>query len=175
MSEEVVEQNEEENQNSETTKLVELEKKLIQLNPKIFEGVKKEKKDQLIQSFAITLSKTHIGPLPDPETLEGYARLIPDGANRVMNMAEKQMEHRMFMERKVIGGQIFQSNLGQLLAFVIAISFLSCATYCILNGHEWPGTILGAGGLTALVTAFIKGKEAQRKNLAAKKPEKLRR
>jgi hypothetical protein len=86
-------------------------------------------------------------------------------------MAEKQIEHRIKMEDKVIGGQMFQSNLGQVFAFIITLGFLSCATYCILKGHDWPGAVLGAGGLTALVTAFIKGKTHQKKDLAAKWPE----
>jgi uncharacterized protein YfkK (UPF0435 family) len=45
-------------------KIIELEKKLTLINPKVFEGVKKEKKEQIIHSFAVSLSKTHSGPSP---------------------------------------------------------------------------------------------------------------
>ena len=116
------------------------------------------------------MHKTHIGPLPDPETLIQYSDIIPNGAERIMQMAEKQLEHRMTMEKKVIGGQMLQSNIGQFLAFFIGIAALGASTYCIISGYEWSGGALGIGGLTGLVTAFIKGRSSQEKNLEEKQP-----
>ncbi len=46
----------------------------------------------------------------------------------------------------------------------------AASTYCIVTGHEWSGSILGIGGLTGLVTAFIKGRSHQEKNLEEKRP-----
>lgn len=150
--------------------LSKIEQKLVQADPKVFEGISKQKKQQIIKSLVVTMHKTHIGPLPDPETLSEYSALIPDGANRIMQMAEKQLEHRMKMENKVVGGQMLQSNIGQILAFLIGIAALSAATFCIVQGHEWAGSIIGVGGLTGLVTAFIKGRGQQTKNLEEKRP-----
>lgn len=121
------------------------------------------------------MRKTHIGPLPDPETLTEYSVLIPNGADRIMQMAEKQIEHRMKMENKVISGQMLQSNIGQFLAFFIGLAALSASTYCIVNGHEWAGSILGIGGLTGLVTAFIKGRSQQDKDLEEKRLQTVKR
>jgi len=86
-------------------------------------------------------------------------------------MAEKQMDHRMKMENKVVGGQMLQSNLGQILAFLIGVAALSSATYCIVSGYEWAGSILGIGGLSGLVTAFIKGRNNQDRSLNKKRPD----
>lgn len=58
-----------------------------------------------------------------------------------------------------------QSNLGQILAFLIGISALAAATYCIINGQALAGSFIGGAGLTGLVTAFIKGKNIQQKSL----------
>lgn len=93
-----------------------LKKSLWKPTPNFF-GIKEQKKQQLIRGFVVTMHKTHIGPLPDPETLSEYSSIIPNGAERIMKMADKQLEHRMFMEKKVIGGQLTQSNIGQFLAF----------------------------------------------------------
>ena len=120
------------------------------------------------------MHKTHVGPLPAPETLSDYSAIIPNGAERIMQMAEKQLEHRMKMENKVVGGQMLQSNIGQILAFLIGIAALSASTYCIVTDHEWAGSILGIGGLTGLVTAFIKGRSQQEKNLEDKRPRPKR-
>ena len=145
-----------------------IEKKLSQIDPSIFEGVKEQKKQQIIKGMVLTMSKTHIGPIPDPETLKAYSEIIPNGAERIMIMAEQQASHRMYLEKKVVGGQMNQSNIGQFLAFFIGIAALLTAAYCIVNGHEIGGSIIGLSGITGLVTAFIQGKKSQNKNLQEK-------
>lgn len=156
--------------NKDSVKLTKFEKQLNEIDPKIFEGIPKQKKQQIIQGIVVSMRKTHIGPLPDPETLAEYSEIIPNGAERIMQMAEKQLDHRMKMENKVIGGQMLQSNIGQFLAFLIGIAALVASTYCIVNGYEWSGSLLGIGGLTGLVTAFIKGRSQQESNLKEKRP-----
>jgi len=145
-----------------------IENELADVNPRLLDGIPKDKKQQIINYVSET---TYRGPLPSPETLNQYSTIIPNGADRIMKMAEKQLEHRINMENKVIGGQLLQSNIGQFLAFLIGIASLVTAAYCIINGHEWPGSLLGIGGLTGLVTAFIKGKDQSEKSLEEKVPE----
>jgi uncharacterized membrane protein len=142
-----------------------LEKKIIEANPRLFDGINRDQRKQIIQTLVLTLHKTHIGPLPDVETLEGYSNLIPDGADRVMRMAERQSEHRMELEKKVLEGQTRQSGVGQVLAFLIGLAALGASVYVIVQGAEWPGALIGVGGITGLVTAFIKGKDSQQQEL----------
>ena len=151
-----------------------LEKELVKIVPKIFEGVKEPKKQQIIKSIVLTMHKVHIGPLPSPETLKEYSDIIPNGAERIMIMAEKQSDHRMALEKKVVSGQMNQSNIGQFLAFFIGVAALFAAVYCIVNGHEWPGTIIGTGGIIGLVTAFIQGRKNQEKDIQEKSPRRKR-
>ena len=157
------------NEDLENGSISKYEKQLTAIDPKIFEGLTQEKKQQIIKSVVVTLHKTHVGPLPDPQTMAEYSTIIPNGADRIMQMAEKQLDHRMKMENKVVGGQMLQSNLGQILAFLIGLAALLASTYCIINNHEWAGSILGIGGLTGLVTAFIKGRSSQEANLKEKR------
>jgi len=169
MSEEILNKDESENGN-----LAKVEKRLTEIDPNIFDGIPRQKKQQIIKSLVVTMHRTHVGPLPDPETLSEYSAIIPNGAERIMQMAEKQLDHRMKMENKVVRGQMLQSNIGQIFAFLIGIAALSASTYCIVNGYEWSGSILGIGGLTGLVTAFIKGRSSQEKNLEEKRPNQKR-
>ena len=156
--------------NGENDSISKIESKLVEIDPKVFEGISKQKKQQIIKSFVVTMHKTHIGPLPDAETLAEYSVLIPNGADRIMKMAEQQLQHRMSMENSVVKGQMLQSNIGQILAFLIGLAAIGAATYCIVTGHEWAGSILGVGGLTGLVTAFIRGKSQQSRSLEEKRP-----
>ena len=90
------------------------------LKPDIFKGVPQQKKLELLQLFSFTSCKTHIGPLPDAETLKEYSVLIPNGADRVMKMAEEQSKHRMFLEKRHLQGNLSKAILGNFLPFLSA-------------------------------------------------------
>src|SRR5882757_310595 len=51
---------------------------------------------------AFQIQRSWRGPLPPPDILKGYNDAVPDGAERILRMAEKQSQHRMDMEKKVI-------------------------------------------------------------------------
>ncbi len=146
-----------------------LEQLIIESNPDAFKGVPKEKSKEIVRAVAISINKSHSGPIPDAETLSEYNNVIPDGANRIMIMAEKQSEHRIAMENKVISSQIIQSNLGQIFALIIGLFTIGVGAWCICSGYEFGGGFLGVGGVVGLVTAFIQGKNSQKKDLNSKK------
>ena len=102
------------------------------------------------------------GPIPPPDLLDKYNQMIPDGANRILKMAENQSRHRQYIEKwAVIGGTIL-SYLGVLCAAGIAFGALFFGSKLIENGHVISGSILGGGGLTGLVAAFIYGTRSRR-------------
>ena len=42
---------------------------------------------------SITQVQQWSGPLPDPNSLARYNEVLPNAAERIMSMAEKEMEH----------------------------------------------------------------------------------
>lgn len=42
------------------------------------------------------------GPLPPPDMLLKYNDIVPDGAERIIVMAEKQQNHRIYLEKLVV-------------------------------------------------------------------------
>ncbi|MGO2103477.1 MAG: DUF2335 domain-containing protein [Psychroflexus halocasei] len=50
-------------------------------------------------SFTLIQEKSHSGPLPDAETLVRYDSVIPEGAYRIMKMAENQQNHRISIKK----------------------------------------------------------------------------
>ncbi len=89
-----------------------IEKDILESNPHIFEGITPKEKERIISIVAMS-AKSHRGPLPDSQTLKEYNEIIPNGADRIMTVFEKQSSHRMEVEKQVIGGQVKQSQLGQ--------------------------------------------------------------
>lgn len=57
------------------------------------------------------------GPIPPPSIIEGYERVLPGSADRIITMAEKQSEHRQKMEEKMISAESRDSLLGVIFAF----------------------------------------------------------
>jgi len=121
-------------------------------------------------AFSATRTDIHVGPLPRPDFLAKYNEIIPDGANRIMLMAERQQEHRFGLENKAMDSQLKQSSRGQIFGFIICLIGLSVSGYMAYLGYAIAGSILGGTGLIGLVSLFVVGKYKQRKNLEEKKP-----
>lgn len=102
------------------------------------------------------------GPIPPPDLLDKYNQMIPDGADRILKMAEKQSIHRQCIEKwAVIGGTIL-SHFGVLCALIIALATLYFGSNLIQAGHVISGSIFAGSGLVGLVAAFIYGTRSRR-------------
>ena len=88
------------------------------------------------------------GPLPDPQTLQGYEQVLPGAAERIMALAERQATHRMQtesdaaahrarLEGKIIDAAIRSETWGRACAFTIALAFLGVSGWLINGGHDW--------------------------------------
>ncbi len=144
--------------------LTEIEQELITINPQIFEGVNQKKKEEILRSISFTLvqEKSHSGPLPDAETLIKYNSVISEGADRIMRMAEKQQEHRMSLESKIILSQTKQSVLGQWFGLIIGIVGIGCGTFLAYSGESTVGGIIAGATVVSLVSVFVIGKKYQK-------------
>lgn len=115
------------------------------------------------------------GPLPHPDILARYDAVLAGAADRIVARFEQQGEHRQQMEARALEvqadnlkrqadlaaraheSQFRTTRLGQIFAFVIALTVLSGSFYCIVSGHDVSGTILAGGSLGTLVGIFIYG------------------
>ena len=69
----------------------------------------------------VTQSVSFSGPLPPPGLLAQYNDVIPNGAERLMVMAEKQSAHRESLEAKVVAGNVASQARGSHYAFIICL------------------------------------------------------
>ena len=124
---------------------------------------------KIIKSVSFASIQSYSGPLPAPESLEKYNKIIPDGADRIMRMAENQSIHRMKIENEVILGQVKQSGRGQTFGLIIAFGALVSSVVLALYGHDTVACIIGGGTVIALVSVFVIGKKEQKEKLAEKR------
>lgn len=135
-----------------------LEIELLKAEPQVFKGVNKKQKDVLLRSIVSITATMHSGPLPDPSTLNEYDQLIPNGADRIMKMAEEQSKHRRGIEKKAIGRQSAQSLIGQIFGLIIGLAGLAAGTYIVHLGHTKTGGVIAGGTVVSLVSVFVLGR-----------------
>lgn len=133
--------------------------------------IPKDKKDKIIRAvlgISIRKASSFSGPIPPPELLKGYNEVVKDGAERIVIMAEKQSNHRMKLEDHAIREELKQSRLGQVFGFVLGIVGLLLAAILAILDHETIAGIFATTTILGLVTVFVLGKKAQKKDLEDK-------
>jgi len=146
------------------------EKILEATAPEFTKTLPRKRREEIARLLSLTVTSVSIrsGPLPPAEEMEAYNRLIPDGGNRVLTMAEKQLDHRIEIEKIAVNSQQTQGKRGQIFALIIAVLALLVAGYVTVTGHPVTGGIIGGGTVVSLVTVFITGRITQRRNLEQK-------
>ena len=96
----------------------------------------------------------HADPLPDPESFREYNELLPGAANRILEMAEKEMQHRQAIESSVERRQV----RGQTFGFILALASLIGALLLLLAGESIVGLVLMLAVLSRLIAPFFRRK-----------------
>ncbi|KRN75737.1 hypothetical protein IV73_GL000233 [Weissella kandleri] len=107
--------------------------------------------------------------LPTSTELERFNKINPTFAERVVTMAEKQAEHRQYIERQdalrhdqalKLSGR--DSLLGLLFGMLIVVLALGLAAYMI-SQHQLTGGVFTIFGVIATIaTAFVIGHRAKK-------------
>ena len=127
----------------------------------------------VIARAAVEISRFS-GPLPPPEELLKYERILPGSADRIIRMAEQQATHRQHLERVVIGSNAVTQKWGLACAFAIAMSAIWGGVWLSLKGMSGEGLATIIGALVALVAVFVYGKVGQKKEIQQKAEELVR-
>lgn len=120
--------------------------------------VQEEVAQELLTGGCGYRSMRYSGPIPHPQLLKEFNDVIPDGANRIMIMAESQSEHRRNLETKVVNANNRDSLLGVIFAFVIALVIIGSGTFLLFYDKKVSGLALLLSGTVAFITVFIVGK-----------------
>jgi uncharacterized membrane protein len=99
------------------------------------------------------------GALPRPEDFAKYNAIVPDAAERILAMAEKEQEHRIVLENQIVPSNASAGKRGQWLGAAIASLALILAAVTALVGAPWMVSVALVGVpilsvARSLVTAF---------------------
>lgn len=95
--------------------------------------------------------------------LERYNSAIPNGAERIMAMAEKQAEHRRGLESETVRGNVSAQARGQHYALIVVLAGMICGTALVALGKqtEGLGTIFGPLALAAGIFLHLRRAQAR--------------
>jgi uncharacterized membrane protein len=108
------------------------------------------------------------GPLPPPSLLARYNDLIPNGAERILAMAERQSAHRESMEAQVVTGNLAIQKQGAYLAFILSLVIILGGIFLMCMGKDAYGFASIVTSIAGLASAFIYSKHEQRKERTEK-------
>lgn len=73
------------------------------------------------QVISIIQAQHWSGPIPSPDALEKYEKVIPGSANRLLQLAEKEQAHRHSMDRESLSTKARDVRRGQYLGAGIGV------------------------------------------------------
>jgi uncharacterized membrane protein len=100
--------------------------------------------------------------------LDQYNQILPGLAERIVNLTEKQSEHRQHLEKTVVENQVQESRRGQVYGLIIGLAGLAVCLMLGLQGHDNVAAVVGGGTLVSLVTVFVIGRRKRTEELKDK-------
>ena len=106
----------------------------------------------------VQIKKTTIytGPLPLPERLEEYERILPGSADRICTLAEKNQEDRSNENSKILksDGEVIRGSIFVSLVLILVSGWLA---YILRNDPLIAALVFASGPVTTIMTkAFNK-------------------
>lgn len=106
-----------------------------------------------------TMGMEFSGPMPPPVIMEGYEKVLPGAAERILKMAEHQEQHRHKMEKRIIFSETFQPICGMVFAFIIVLITFLGGAFLIYNNRPVGGLISIITAIGVIVISFIMGRK----------------
>jgi uncharacterized membrane protein len=121
----------------------------------------KEFRQQLVGQLAgqITISQQG-GPLPSPEILKKYNEAVPDGAERIFKMAERDQKH---IHRNQNAGFVL-AFLGEILGWSIVILAMIGAFVLVMRDKRLEGAFSFFSGLALLAAGYYERRKQTQQN-----------
>jgi uncharacterized membrane protein len=106
-----------------------------------------------------------VGPLPPPELLGAYDKILPGLAERIVLMAEKEQSQRHELGDRILKIESRNSLWGLIFAFVIGMTGIVGGLVVAASGVPWPGAVVSGAALASLVGTFVYGTRSRREQI----------
>src|SRR5438128_2321125 len=94
-------------------------------------------------------------PIPPPEILEQYERIIPGASQRFLALVEQQTEHRQGLERRHLWHGIVSRYVAQASALLVGLTGIVAAGVVGYHGEQWAAGAIAALDIGGLVAVYL--------------------
>jgi len=113
--------------------------------------------------------ESYAGPIPHPRIIEGWERVLPGSADRILALTEKQQTHRHNLEASVVRAGILHERIGMGLGFILAFSALLFGFYLLINGKSIEGFGILLADVGSIAVIYLNAKNRTETELKARK------
>lgn len=124
----------------------------------VLESLPEDKRDVIMSAMYAIEQKSYSGPLPAPEDFAEYEKILPGSTDRILKMAEKQVDHRISSDNKIIDNTYRQSGRGQILGAILVVMFGVISLILGLTGHDSLAKYIGVTTIIGLAVVFVLNK-----------------
>ena len=124
----------------------------------VLESLPEDKRDVIMSAMYAIEQKSYSGPLPAPEDFAEYEKILPGSTDRILKMAEKQVDHRISSDNKIINNTYRQSGRGQILGAILVVMFGVISLILGLTGHDSLAKYIGVTTVIGLAVVFVLNK-----------------
>lgn len=105
------------------------------------------------------VSQQWAGPLPPPGALAQFDSIIPNGAERIMAMVEREQQHRIDQESAILNATIRDTRRGHWIGGAVSILALAgCVLSVYLGAHPAVSVALVSLPVVAIIQAIVRSK-----------------
>jgi len=97
----------------------------------------------------------HSGPIPAPIVIEGYEKILPGAADRIIKMAELEQLHQHSYVNRVQRNSFIVTLVGQVFGILIGLSGITGGVFLVYYDKKITGFSVFFTSLSALVGIFI--------------------
>ncbi len=109
---------------------------------------------QSLKVETVSVQTAYSGPIPPAQELGNYNAIVPGAAERILRMAEKNLQHQIDIEALDLNS----ARRGQIFAFLIAVLAFSSSIAAMIMGFPYVAGAIGSTTVVSLATVFIKGR-----------------
>lgn len=108
---------------------------------------------------AVTTPHLAFPALPEPEELAKYEKIIPGGAERILELAEQDCRHNRELESRQLETSAKLKFLKHLITFLLALGAGALGAALLLAGSELAGLLVIVIDAAALAAVALYGKQ----------------
>jgi uncharacterized membrane protein len=105
--------------------------------------------------YSESIERRHAGPLPSPDTLNGYDQLYKGAAAKFIDEHFADKQHNREIEQQLVSNEKWGVIRGQAASFLLMGGAIAGCVTCAMTEHTAPALVLGSAPVLTALGRFL--------------------